>query len=74
MSEFVFRSGKHKGKSLALVQKIDPDYVEWIRKNVPKMLEETKPKKEQAVKKEPIEGSAKFGKLEPNTDFLNQKE
>jgi hypothetical protein len=76
MSEFVFRSGKHKGKSLQLVKKIDPGYVEWVRENQPKMLEEYKPKPkptEPAPRREPPEDSeVPESSLKPNTNFWNE--
>ena len=70
MSAFTFRSGKHIGKSLQLVEKIDPKYIIWIKENCPKMLEETKVKVIVAPTKS-VDGN-RLGKLEPNIDFLSQ--
>jgi len=72
----ILRSGKHKGKSLQLVQKIDPNYIEWVRENQPKMLEEYKPKPKEVKptpRREPPEDSeVKESALKPNLNFLNE--
>ena len=77
MSEFVFRSGKHKGRSLQIVQAIDPGYFAWIKENRPEMLEESKEKKKPmkaAPRIEPPEvSSGAKSAIQPNLNFWNEK-
>lgn len=76
MSSFIFKIGKHKGKSLQFVEKIDPSYIKWARENAPNLLEEYKPKIkliEPAPRKEPPEESeVPKSALQPNINFLNE--
>lgn len=76
MSSFVFRSGKHKGKSLQLVQAIDPSYIVWVKENQPKMLEEhkekPKPKEPPPRREPPPDDEVKEETLKPNLNFLNE--
>jgi hypothetical protein len=73
MGDFIFWGGKHKGKSLQLVEKTDPQYVAWVRANAPNLLKEQKVKKEiVVVKPQEIAAKPKMT-LEPNLDFLKQK-
>lgn len=77
MSTFIFKFGKHKGKSLQIVQKVDPSYIEWAKINAPKLLEEYKPvpkKTEPAPRREPPEDSEVTpSALQPNLNFLFEK-
>ena len=85
---FILRSGKHKGKSIALVRKIDKGYLDWVAENQPKMLEESKGKQKpaepisQKTREERIEyriypdsldESEKKNVLTPNLKFLNER-
>lgn len=80
MSEFKFRSGKHQGKTLEEVQRVDPSYIEWVKENQPNMLKPTikynvpaaKPVMPQPRKEPPEESEEGNGRLPENTDFLNQ--
>lgn len=68
----IFRTGKHAGKSLEEVQKIEPGYIRWIKENRPEMLKERKQQTKSETPKEVIEESGKNYRLPENTDFLNQ--
>jgi len=79
MDEFKFRSGKHEGKTIEEVERIDPGYLEWIRENKPQMLKPTikrfVPPVVHAPAKRiepPEESESGNGRLPENTDFLNQ--
>jgi hypothetical protein len=76
---FIFRSGKYEGKSYGLVKKMNPGYLDWVKLNQPKMLEEGKSKPvpvaptQLAVRKEVPENSEVISSsLGPNLDFLKQ--
>lgn len=84
---FVLRSGKHAGKTVGLVRKIDKGYLEWIEINQPKMLEDSKSKQrpvEQIIQKtreeriesrvypDSLDESEKKNVLTPNLSFLQQ--
>ena len=65
--DFVFRSGKYLGKTYKWVCDNNPNYIEWIKENQPKMLVEktsnpTKTKESKQV----------FKKLTPNMNFDNE--
>jgi len=69
----IFRTGKHAGKTLEEVQRIEPSYINWIKENRPEMLKEKKqPTKSESGPKEVPEESEKKYILPENTDFLNQ--
>ena len=75
MSSFVFQKGKHKGKSLQLVEKIDPQYIVWAKENAPGLLKEWKPTPKPAPPRmePPEDGEVVKSAMQPNLDFLNQK-
>lgn len=77
-----FRSGKHAGKTVEEVLKIEPGYIDWVEENQPQMLRpsmnqkyqpQAKPEIKQQ-KKEPPPDHKVVPKttLEENKDFLNQ--
>lgn len=74
---FIFRGGKHNGKSYGIVRKIDPGYISWCEENAPNMLKEKKKpavKVETSIRKEPPEDSEVIeSSLKPNLNFLNEK-
>ncbi len=74
---FIFRGGKHKGKSYGIVRKIDPGYISWCEDNAPNMLKEKKKPAAPvaaSVRKEPPEDSEVIeSSLKPNLNFLNEK-
>lgn len=74
---FIFKGGKHSGKSYGLIRKIDPGYILWCEQNAPGMLKEKNKQKAKTVKptikKEPSEeGEYKKNSLKPNINFLNE--
>ena len=74
---FIFRGGKHNGKSYGIVRKIDPGYITWCEENAPNMLKEKKKPAapvETSARKEPPEDSEVIeSSLKPNLNFLNEK-
>lgn len=70
-NNFILTKGKYAGKSIFEVEKINPSYLKWAKENAPNLLKEDKPKKIKPVveKEEVIVPVA----LQPNLDFLNQK-
>lgn len=74
MGTFIFKFGKHKGKSLQIVEKIEPSYIEWARKNAPKLLEEWKPTPRPAPPRiePPDESEVVKSAMQPNLDFFNE--
>lgn len=79
----IFRSGKHEGKSLELVKKIDPSYIAWCEINCPNILKEKKSDAKQKttsakpqtppVRKEVSEDSeVPPSSIQPNLEFLRQ--
>ena len=74
---FVFKGGKHSGKTYGLVKKIDPSYISWCEENAPGMLKEKKSKpiisNEPAPRKEPPpDDEVQESSLKPNTNFWNE--
>ena len=77
-----FRSGKHVGKTVDEVLRIDPGYIEWVKENQPAMLKPSMNQKYQPqvkpevkpIRKEPPPDDQVVPKttLEENRDFLNQ--
>jgi len=81
---FILKSGKYAGKSIALIKKIDYQYIAWCEINCPNILKEKKsepkekkvyqPKTEmpKARKEVPEESETPASSLQPNLDFLKQ--
>jgi len=69
MGELIFRSGKHKGKTLSWVTENDPSYIVWIEENRPEMLKSTT----KEVKAETTDTEFRYKPLKPNYDFDKQK-
>jgi hypothetical protein len=72
MGSFIFKSGKHIGKSLDWVEEFDSGYLNWVKENRPQMLKETstpikKNKKDNELPDSPISA------IKPNMDFDNEK-
>ena len=65
----------HAGKTFSEVERTNPSYIEWAKKNAPNLLKESKPKNViPRERKEPKEDSEVVkSSLQPNLDFLNQK-
>lgn len=77
---FIFRSGQYEGKTYGLVKKINPGYIEWVKLNQPKMLQEKKEKQKPVeFKPAPIRKDVSElpdsipNSMQPNLDFLSQK-
>lgn len=74
---FVFRGGKHNGKSYGIVRKIDPGYISWCEDNAPNMLKEKKkpvaPTEFKGRKEPPEDSQVIESSLKPNLNFLNEK-
>jgi hypothetical protein len=73
---FVFKGGKHSGKSYGLVKKIDPGYISWCEENAPGMLKEKKPKPKPSEppprKEPPPDSEVEESSMKPNTNFWNE--
>lgn len=72
---FIFKGGKHNGKSYGLVKKIDPGYISWCQENAPYMLKEKKksePKPAPPRIEPPEVNENKPSALKPNLDFFNE--
>ena len=64
---FTFKFGKHSGRTYAWVEENDPTYIDWARKNAPKLLEAPKRKIGQETKV--INMEDKPNGLQPNMNF-----
>lgn len=73
---FIFRSGKYQGKTVGLVKKMNPSYIDWVLENNPKMLKEkaAPPEKKDYIRKEVPDDSDVEPKttLTDNLNFLNE--
>jgi len=73
---FIFKGGKHSGKSYGLIKKIDPGYILWCEENAPGMLKDKKSKPEPkpaGPRIEPPEVSENpKSAIQPNMDFFNE--
>lgn len=67
---FIFKFGKHSGRTYAWVEENDPTYIDWARKNAPRLLEQPKPKTEPKTNIVMIED--KPNGLQPNHNFYNE--
>lgn len=65
--EFLFRTGIHFGKSYEWVKNNDPNYLMWVEKNRPQMLEEVK-----IVKPKSTKLDDEPPRLKPNLNFDNE--
>ena len=68
---FIFRSGKHAGKTIAWVRENHPSYLSWVQENQPNMLKgsEDKPKPKVEVKAVAVEVTKS---MVPNLNFWNE--
>lgn len=69
----ILKFGKHKGKTIKEVLRVDPTYIEWAEKNIPHLLFEKKKSGEDKPKKE-LKNSEWLKPLKPNYNFLNERE
>jgi len=74
--EFVFRSGRFKGKTYGEVNRINPGYIDWVIENRPEMLREYKrkgPNTDGLTPREKFNQLVKQDKgMNPNTNFDNE--
>lgn len=72
--DFIFRSGKHIGKSLVWVEEFDSNYLNWIKENRLEMLKEhPTPKSSSKVKKDHELPDSPITAMKPNMGFDNEK-
>jgi hypothetical protein len=69
---FVLRSGKHSGKTIAWVKENYPSYLSWVKENQPNMLKGSEDKPKAEVEKELKFRDKPVTSLEPNMDFWNE--
>jgi hypothetical protein len=67
---FILRSGKYQGKTIAWVKKTDNNYLVWVKENRPEMLKELVPK-EPTIRKM-IPDDVKISAMQPNLNFWNE--
>lgn len=80
-SDFIFRSGKFKGKSYGWVEAYQPWYIRWVLENRPEMLKEHKPnivkvQSETEDENEKTISDRQYRKsklMTPNLDFFKEK-
>ena len=68
--DFILRSGKYANKTIGWLKRNNPQYLEWVTLNQPKMLKEIKKiiKSEiEPLDEEPINA------IKPNMNFDNEK-
>lgn len=71
---FIFKFGKHVGKTYAWVEENHPSYIVWAKENAPNLLKTPKSKAEPKpeVKKEITLIDDKPSSMVPNTNFYNE--
>lgn len=72
---YIFPRGKHAGKSIALVEKIEPSYISWVQENAPNLLKFKAPTETTSKERKipPEDSEVIKSSLQPNLDFLTQK-
>lgn len=74
---FIFKGGKHSGKTYSFVSQIDPSYITWCEKNAPGMLKERKQKKERPappkIVNPPEVSSGTKSAIQPNLNFVFER-
>lgn len=68
---FTLRSGKYAGKTIEWLRRNDPQYLEWITLNQPRMLQG--PKQPEKPKTE-IPDEETVSAMKPNLNFDNEKQ
>ena len=69
---FIFRSGKYAGKTIAWVKENQPSYLAWVQENQPNMLKGSEEQPKPIEKKEVKFRDGPIAVIQPNTDFLNE--
>lgn len=67
MSDFTFRTGKHKGQTKDWVKSNDPNYYSWVKENRPEMLKGPKSTNK-------VVNDYKPSPITPNLNFDNETE
>ena len=67
---FTLRSGKYTGKTIEWLKRNDPQYLEWVTLNQPKMLVGNKPVEQPKIETSDEES---VSAIKPNLNFDNEK-
>lgn len=67
---FTLRSGKYAGKTIEWLRRNDPQYLEWVTLNQPKMLVGNKPVEQAKIETSDEES---VSAIKPNLNFDNEK-
>jgi len=67
---FTLRSGKYTGKTIEWLKRNDPQYLEWVILNQPKMLVGNKPVEQAKIETSDEES---VSAIKPNLNFDNEK-
>lgn len=71
---FVLANGKHQGKTIGAIKKIEPSYITWAIKNAPGLLKPKKAPIPAAPRTEPLEESnPNRSAMQPNMNFFQEK-
>lgn len=72
--DFVFKKGKHKGKTVSWIEDNDPGYLVWVEECAPELLENSN--KKETVDTEPKYKEPEVDHIEsaikPNLNFDNE--
>ena len=67
---FTLRSGKYAGKTIEWLKRNDPQYLEWVTLNQPKMLLVSKPADKPKIE---MSDEESISAIKPNLNFDNEK-
>lgn len=67
---FTLRSGKYAGKTIEWLKRNDPQYLEWVTLNQPKMLVGSKPAEKPKIE---MSDEESISAIKPNLNFDNEK-
>jgi len=70
--DFVFKFGKHAGKTYEWVEENNPSYIVWAEESAPNLLKESKPKPKPVEQKTITFSDAKSTTMSPNLNFWNE--
>lgn len=70
--DFVFKFGKHAGKTYEWVEENHPSYIVWAEESAPNLLKEPKPKAKPVEQKAITFSDAKSIAMTPNLNFWNE--
>ena len=70
---FIFKYGKHTGKSVAWVNDNDPSYLIWVKENAPNLLKDKPKKVEEKCEPKKVEfRNEPIKTMVPNMNFWNE--